>query len=100
MEPIHSSRCSKYYPGFSPAYLASIVLALHKTLISKLSFGDIHQLAFRGSIKKERERDIKRSKLCSRRIWLAAFPPDLQSLALEISASEVAELLLSKQPIC
>lgn len=55
MEPIHSSRCSKYYPGFSPAYLASIVLALHKTLISKLSFGDTHQLAFRGSIKKKRE---------------------------------------------
>lgn len=52
MESIHSSRCSKYYPGFSLAYLASTVLALHKTVISKLSFGDIHQLAFRG-FKKE-----------------------------------------------
>ena len=59
MEFVHPSGCSKYYPGFSPAFLASIVSALHKTVLSKLSFGDIHQLTFRGSIKKKRERHKK-----------------------------------------
>lgn len=42
-ESIHASGCSKYFPGVSPAYLAGIVLALHRNITSKFSLADIHQ---------------------------------------------------------
>lgn len=95
MEFVHPSGCSKYYPGFSPAFLASIISDLHKTVLSKLSFGDIHQLTFTGSIKKrERERHKKMKTVFM--LELASRLPTVTPESLsEISASGGTEFLLS-----